>query len=248
MKLVWHILFRSILTCFLALLFLNCKKQDRCFSGLDEFVSQTHEVSKFHRIKMIGRLDVELIPDSVEKIEIIYANNHPNSVEWKIENGILSLEESIPCPNLWKQDPFPKVKVHLNSLDSIEFKSAGLLNNTDSLDLDSLYIDAIDVSGNINLKGNFGKLVVKNHTGSVDYRFSGYSDQIDFYHSGFGEINAADLNARLGVIHSNSTGDTYVSLSETLYYILNDWGDIYVSQKPHVIEWQNTNSGKLIFR
>lgn len=246
MNWAWFIPFRLLALGVLALMAISCKKGDSCFTSPNATSVQTYTINNFDDLYLNGRLDVVLIQDSTNTIEIEYADNLQKSVIITEEINQLHITESIPCPGLGKQTPFPKVYVHFSNLNFIDFKIAGNLSTENLLKLDSLFIDVIDVNGNIQLVINTRKLILKNHTASVDFTFSGKADQIDFYHNGYGTIDASMLDTRLAVISSNSTGQTHLNVSEIMYYNINDWGDIYVSGNPQIVNWGHTGTGKLI--
>ncbi len=83
------------------------------------------------------------------------------------------------------------------------------------------------------------------HLGTGTIQYSGNTRAHTILSSGVGEIKADNLTTKTTEVTSNTTGDTYVNVSEKLIATLNNTGNVYYKGSPEITK-EETGTGRVI--
>lgn len=248
MKWVSHIDFR-ILSLLLVLILAGCSKDDgnACFVGRGDESTVSQSISSFHTILIQDRCNVILVQDSQSLVEVNYGEHLINAISTTVENETLTITENTRCDFFRKTNPLPEIKVHFDQLETILFRNAGKLTNTDTLRLDSLQIDVRDCAGSISLIVNTRRVNVANHTGAADVEIKGKTTSISVYSASYAPVKTNELSANNANVVNNGVSDLYINARDAMYYQIYDQGNIFLSGTTNAVEWNKTGSGNVFF-
>lgn len=234
----------------LIFLTISCKKDQgtACFVGRGEQVTERRVLAPFNKIVIKGRMNVELISDSVTFAEIIYGSNLAPGIKTDIEESTLFLDEKNQCEWLRETFPIPHIKIHYKSLNSIRFEGNDSLFCNDTIIADTFNLDIYYVVGKIRLNVKTNLLSVNNHSGATETNLSGITDILRYYSASNAPQNTAKLDARIADVTSRAYNDIHVFAHEILYYQIYDFGNIYLSGTENAICWKDSGQGALLFR
>jgi hypothetical protein len=243
----WHIVSKLALIALL-MASVSCEKEAaNCLEGRGEQQTEVRDVASFTHLYVEGRINVRMIPDTVDYCVVTYGENGTGGILTEMEGETLSITEINACDWIREIDPLPDVEVHYSSMNSIFSQSAAALTFEEAYRGDSIRIEIQDAAGSLhaNLQCEHVDLVV--HTGATDVTLEGTCATSYIYNSGYGPVHAENLVSRFSTVHNNSTGDTYVRAWERVFIQIYQRGDIYVSGNPEIEFWNTSGEGQ-VFR
>jgi hypothetical protein len=221
-------------------LLVACKKNNT--STKEYFIS-----SDFDTIVLADVFNVELLQDSLNKIEIIGKPNYVNNIRATVDQHTLTLSNENRMRWLYPQTNKILVKVHFNHISRIvanetcyiESKSPivsnelGLilkskLNHADlNIQCSTFYFwNNFPCGGTLNLKGSCQELKLWNYA--------------------LMQVDARALLANIGRIENDSKGDIQLRCLDSLFYKISGEGNIELYGNPaNIYDLGSTGTGKL---
>lgn len=249
MNWVQHTAFNVLIA---GLLFLHgCTGKDapECVSALGEIVTESRELNAFHRIVISGRLNVNMIQDSINKAEVLFGQGLTDGIITKVSDGTLRISEENSCDWIRDQSVNPTIDVHYSNIDEIINRSSANVTFENEHNTGKLSIEVDDVAGSVFLRFNGDSLKVIAHTGATDFTIEGKSHFAYFYNSTYAPLNAQNLTSEIAIPHNNLTGDIIVNATERVSYQIFDSGDIIAFGNPKVVQaWVQEGNGEFILK
>jgi len=208
-------------------------------SGDGKVVSRTRDLPDFSGIKVASGIDVFLTQGENQHVEVEADENLQDWIRTEVEGSVLH----IYTDKYIRLAKTKKVHITCKTVEKIEVSSAGDVTGlspfkTDKLDISmssagdlKLEVEATEINisissaGNVSLKGKTGTL-------SADL-------------SSAGDLNAFDLEARVGDISVSSAGSARVYVTEEASFRSNSAGDIDYKGEPRIKEIQTSSAGSV---
>lgn len=220
-----------ILLLFLA--FTSCKKstERKCIksSGVESTIVLDNITA--NNIVLSDNISLILVPDSMNKVELIGGENLLSFINVFQDNKKLLISNENKCNFLRKEDKI-EVVYHFSSLDSLFLNGFGDVENRDTI-YDDLYIECEESFSTIDLVLNNNKTILIGQVGGIEATFAGFSDDLYMYNSGAGKLNASKLITKKAHGHSQGLGDLFLNATEQLIVELRSRGDFYIYTTPN---------------
>lgn len=193
-------------------LLVSCEKEHRgdCFKSTGEVTREKRVLSGFSNVQIDRRLDVVLIPDTVEYAEVEAGENLLEGIRTTVENGWIYLENRNRC-NWVRSYKIPvTVYLHVKELAHILLYGSGRLSNTGVLRGDSMLVEFRDASGDVMLNVELEMFQTVQHTGASDITVSGTAGRLMIYTASLGYGDYSQLQSGYVYVHSKSSADCRV--------------------------------------
>ena len=241
---------RFYLFVFLFLFSLGCEKaEDRqCMKTAGEESERLVIPPTFNKLKITEHIKVVLVQDTVEKIVLRGGKNLLNFVTIDQSGKRLAIENGNDCSFLRNYEDDIIVEIHASNLRKIAFAGTKKLINSTPLQLDSLWIDAFDGSGIIQLNVQTNFLKLSSDFGYTDFIINGTSDYLLCNLGGSSYANLYNLvvNDSITVV-SNTQRDILVKPAAIkLKAQLNQSGNVLYKGIPSSIFYTRYGKGELI--
>lgn len=237
-----------IVTAFLALAFIGCKKENMgdCFKSVGSQTMQKRDLPAFNRMVVEHNVDVVLVPDTEEFVIVRCGEHLIGLIKTEVNNGELTITNDNKCNWVRKLSTPIKAEVHLKSINRLYFKGSGTITSTDTLRSDNFRLEAYDASGNVDIIVRNGWNEVVQHTGNADLKVSGVAPANTMYSGGNGFIDCKGLITPNSYVRHRGTGNFFVYANTELDVNIELIGDVYYSGSPTTINKYITGTGKLI--
>ncbi len=229
-------------------LFSGCDKErlDDCFRGHGSSKTEVRTTAQFNSIHISGNVIVELIPDTIQLIEVTGGKNFIDQIKTEVSGTRLEIDDNIGCNFVRSYDREYKVKVHFTELRHIEHYAAKDLTCSDTIRSQILDIDKWAGGGDLNLITKTDEVFVRIHAGSGDVKVAGKSRYQYTYQRGFGFMFLSDLLSDELYIDKGGSGDCYVHANNSLSIDFNSEGNLYYSGDPEVNIIRKKRGGSII--
>lgn len=241
---------RLICATLVLFILLSCsKEEDRsCFKSIGTIISKEINFSPIEELVLKSDITYVLFRDTLDKIILKGGKNLLNFVEINQTGKQLSVENNNSCSFLRDYKDDISVEIHFSSLKKIAFGGSKKMINTTPLLLDSLWIDAFDGSGVIQLNVQTNYLKLSSDFGYTDFLINGTSNYLLCYLGGNSYARLYDLavNDSITVV-SNSQRDILVKPAAIrLKAQLNQSGNVLYKGFPSSILYSRYGKGELI--
>lgn len=237
----------SYSTAFLATFFLfACNKENApdIIKSAGEEVTVTRELESFTELIILDEFDVELVYDSIFKVEVTFGKNIVNKVLTDVNNGILTLENGNKFNWVRKMGQRINVKVHCSNMAQIEMVGDGTLLNKDTFYADRIYFEHAGTNDiDLILKSdwatfrcsNVGNLTLKGSCGIL----SGTTEQTSSF-------DGKDFESIDGYFFHYSLSPSYIRAKQVYGLNLFSSGDLYYMQESlRKFDKQEIGSGRV---
>jgi hypothetical protein len=231
-----------------ALLLSTCSKDEGvCISSTGKVITQDRSGQYYRTVEVYDNINLILTQDSVyNKIMVEAGENLINGITTKIDSGKLVLRNTNSCNWLRSFEVPVNVYLTFTKLDTIIFRAAGNITCTNNWTNESVSLDIIEGSGNIDLNINAFKSYVIVRYGTTTINLNGYSQVTTLISYSFGPLHAEDLTSKFTYISSYSSNDLFVYSSVDLEVEIGNIGNVYYTGNPATISTNIHGSGKLI--
>lgn len=241
---------RFICATLVLFILLSCsKEEDRsCFKSIGTVISKEINFTSIEELVLKSDITYVLFRDSLDKIILKGGKNLLNFVTINQAGKQLSIENNNECSFLRDYKDDIVVEIHFSTLKKIAYGGSKKIINTISLQLDSLWIDAFDGSGVIQLNVQTNYLKLSSNFGYTDFLINGTSDYLLCHLGGSSYASLYDLtvNDSLTVV-SNSQRDILVKPAAIrLKAQLNQSGNVLYKGIPSSILYSRYGKGELI--
>jgi hypothetical protein len=208
-------------------------------TGNGKVISQTRNLSEFSGIKVGSGIDVFLTQGVPQNVEVESDENLQEWIRTEIEGTVLHIytDKNIRLAKT------KKVRITCQKIDNIEVSSAGDVTGltpfkTDKLEINmssagdlKFEVEANDVNISISSAGNVS-LKGKTNTLKADL-------------SSAGDLNAYDLEAKVGDVSVSSAGSARVFVTEEASFRSSSAGDINYKGEPKIREIHTSSAGSV---
>ncbi|MER3463491.1 MAG: hypothetical protein C4329_02815 [Chitinophagaceae bacterium] len=220
--------------------FFSCKKGT--FDAGNTVIKE-RVIANVHQIILYDNINLILTQDTVEKLRIEAGENIQNEIATDINGAALTIKNT--SSNQWLQYPAQKINcyVSIKQLRKIDYKSAGNITSTNTLQSDYFQIDS-EGAGDVRLSLNSIKIVANAYQENADLILSGRSDTCYAYCSSRGTIDFRNLQVRRMAVDFGSVRDGYVWATEALHAQIFYKGNLYYKGTP-TVDMQLLHDGRL---
>lgn len=236
------------LTVFLLVLLLSfsCNKENApdIIKSTGEETTVSRNLESFNEVIILDEFDVELVYDSIFKVEVTHGKNLVNKVLTEVNNGVLTLENGNKFNWVRKMGQRVKVKLHCNNIDKFEMVGDGTLTNQDTFYGERIYFEQAgtnDISLLLNCDwatfrcSNVGNLTLKGQCGIL----SGTTEQTSSF-------DGKDFESIDGYFFHYSLSPSYIKAKQVYGLNLYSTGDLFYMQEPlRKFEKQEIGSGRV---
>jgi hypothetical protein len=209
-------------------------------TGNGNAVTQERDIQGFHGISVSTGIDVYITQSDEERVRAETDENLQDVVKTEVKDGILKIYATKNIHGAASK----KVYVDYINLSKIKVSSAGDVKGENTLNTDELEI-GLSSSGDLRLDVNAQKIYV-NISSSGNGNLSGKTDYLKANLSSSGDLNAFDLEAKVGDISVSSAGDAKVFITEEASFSSSSSGDIYYKGDPKINYMRTSSSGSII--
>lgn len=222
------------MTLFVALLFTTtaCTQNWSGGSGIKgqgPNVTQTLDLSSFDGIGLAISANVMIRQGSPQSVKIEAQQNIIDNLKKEVKDGVwkIGFEKNVrECSDI-------KIWVTVPSVDQLSISGSGsIIGEGKFSNLGKLSL-SISGSGDIKLNADSDNLDVA-ISGSGDMELAGTSAKTTMRISGSGNISAFDLSTRTCEVRISGSGDSSLSVSESLDVAIAGSGDVYYKGRPSV--------------
>jgi len=233
----------NIIVLFSIVLFAASCSKDHWIKGEGSNVTNVRSVSGFNAVSLSIDANVEIIRDSVFRIELIGQQNILNVITTSVSGNTLDIDIKRHTA-IRKHNPVT-VRVFMPFLSSVDISGSGDVNCNNQFVSENLNAN-ISGSGNISFSGIINNSVSANVSGSGGISLNGNSSCINAKYtiSGSGNINAEWLKADYVDAHISGSGDQLIYAVKQLNAHISGSGDIDYRGNPGV-SVNISGSGKL---
>ncbi len=234
---------RSIIVLFtISILAVSCSK-DNWIKGQGPEVLNVRTVSGFTGVSLSIDANVEIVRDSVFRIELHGQQNILNVVTTSVSGGVLDIDLK-RFTTIRKHSPIT-IKVFMPNLNAMDISGSGDMNCSSQFTADNLSTH-ISGSGNISFQGNVNNSVTAHISGSGGIQLNSSNTCLNAKYtiSGSGNINAEWLKADHVDAHISGSGDQRIYAVKQLNAHISGSGDILYRGTP-AISVSISGSGKL---
>lgn len=232
------------------LLLSSCKKAENrsCLKFYGDSVEKNVTLGSFHAIEINPNIIVKLIQDSVNFGRIKGGEKVINFVKFNIQDGILKLTNENNCTFLRNPNKKITVELHFVSIDEIVYQGSENVISEGVLFAEYLSIVLKETSGTLDLTVNTVNINVSADPSWANFNLSGVSKTANFGLKGNSYCNIKNLvvQEKLTFI-SRTVSDCFLNgATAHLKCETNGSGNIYYTNSPEIIEWNDYSSGKLL--
>ena len=189
--------------------------------GSGDLVTETRNVTGFHAIEASIPGKMEVLVDSVYKVEVTCEENIIDYLDTKVVNGVLEINFD---RNVYDVDKL-KITVSAPSWDAFELSGSANIDVQHAIDGSNLDLE-ISGSGDIDLfKADFDKFNI-NISGSGNVALNGSGTDMECTVSGSGELEALDCPVKTADINVSGSGDVRLDVSTTLKVNISGSGTV----------------------
>ena len=210
---------KILYTLVFAIALFSCKKAgDRsCWKGSGDTESLTIALGDFHTLVVKPKVQVTLVPDTVNYLEIDGFENLNNQLTYEIVNGELTLVNSNKCDFLrsYKKKAIP-VKVHFREMDFLDFHGTEPLYTQGVITGNKFDFQCIDGAGTVHLNVDVTNFSAVQGNGFGNYIVSGQCVSAKHILANNGYCDALNLSVseNLNVVN-RSQADGKFNISNT---------------------------------
>lgn len=240
------ILMKLFLNISILLILLAACKKDACMKSRGDTVEISNSFEQIRVITVHDHIFLNLFPSDRNEVVVRAGENLQAFIKVNNEQGRLEFRDNNRCN--WLRSFKENIEVDIyfsDGLDSLINFSSADIQLMDTL-RNNLVYEAFGATGDAHLLIHSDSIQVFAETGPHDVYLYGQVDYSYFYHSGFGNIHAYELESVIQHSNNSSTGDFYVRATELLIAEVRSLGNIYYKGQPQEIKSTIEGKGDLI--
>lgn len=219
-----------------------------------DFTKSTGKIVRIER-PLEGTFDTLVFNDNIN-VEITIGNEYKLELEGG-ENLLPGIETSVKDSTItfsnknrfnWVRSYKPEINAYLTLpfISQMRYKSVGTITNTGTIMQPYLDILGLGGSGYINLTLNVNQLKVALVSGAIDADLKGNAGAFYAFNDGMGVFRCYELNTGFLYITNKAANNCYVTATNTIEYIIEGVGDIYLKGNPPNISGTASGGGELV--
>jgi len=235
------------LTFFLLLIISGCGKTGiDCMTNTGEIIQEKRSVDEFDSIVLINNVNLFISKDSISKVVVEAGKNLLPNIITKVENKQLTVGNENKCN--WIRSYNKPINVYISTpyLYKIFYNSSGNITSLNTLEFDSLKLEALGGCGTIELDIDIFQGYFYLHMGTSDIHLKGSCGIASIYSGDFGLLDARELRSGFVFIASRSSNDCYVYVNQGLNATIESIGNIYYYGSPKEITTIINGAGSVI--
>ena len=236
---------KSILIIFLLFL-LSC---DNTLFNEGDIITKNIEISDFKEIHVNDIFEINLIQDTVCKIEVIAGSNLIPNLEFKVdEDKKLSINDN--NTSRWSRD-YDKIELNI-SVDTLWFlrlNSSSKIVSQNTLITPELRIMSITDYSEIDIKLKCDNCyIVNSETSGGIINLNGETNSFTVWARASLQINAEKFMANYVTVKTESIGDCYINVNKELSVEVFRSGYVYYIGDPYKIEYINEEAKEQLIK
>lgn len=232
-----------IITAFFGLSLISCAQEG--VRGNGQIINETRNLSKnFNAVESAGAFDV-VINDAPQdgKIKLEGESNILDKIEIEVQENTLVIQHKKGF-NFFTTSRPVRIIFNAQNLKSLGLSGSGTITANGVQKVDN-FSAAISGSGDIDVKVS-AQNVNAAISGSGNISLEGNTNRFKVGISGSGDINAFGLKTQDAEISVSGSGDTKLTVNESLTASVAGSGDIHYKGKPNKIKASSGGSGDVI--
>ena len=208
-------------------------------TGNGDVITEERQVSNFDGIKVSCGIDVYITQGDREYLEVQADENLLDIIKTEVENNMLKVytDKNISVAKS------KKVYLTYVNLNKIVISSAGDVKAENTLNTDKLDI-RLSSAGDLRLDVVADEIYI-NVSSSGNAKLSGKTNYLKAGLSSAGDLNAFDLEAKVGDINVSSAGDAKVFITEEASFSSSSAGDIIYKGDPNIKHVSTSSAGSI---
>jgi hypothetical protein len=191
-------------------------------------------------------IDLELHSSNTNSISVEAGENLLNEINTSVVDSVLIIENNNRCNWVRSYDSPLKAYLNFSRLDTIQYRSIGNINSTDTVFAVELVINVWEGAGEISFLINSKLLFCNIHYGTADIKMKGITQVSFIYSASFGLIDNRGLTASQVYLNSKSSNDVYLRAKNRLEVTIENIGNVYYIGDPNQIKLNQIGTGELI--
>lgn len=241
----WNIS-KTFFLIFLPVVFLlSCEENG--FLDAGEEITGIKELKDFNTVHVNDIFELELVQDTINKIEITAGEHLIDQISTKVSDTTLSIDnENIMR---WSRGYEPvKLRLHLKNLRKLRLNAPCNVSTANTINNYKIDVWNIAEAGTIMMQiETVVFYFVNSSTSTGDFHFSGSTRIAGCWIRGSGHYNSMDLRSEFSNIHQSSIADAYVYSGNTLNVWIDSEANLYYTGEPDsVILEEDTPPEQLI--
>ncbi|MBD98682.1 MAG: hypothetical protein CMO34_02480 [Verrucomicrobia bacterium] len=219
-----------------------------CRTHEEDRIISVYPLDEFHTVQFNSSFDILLMEDSVFAIEIDAPESVFKHIDFKIEEGILSLTNTKRLKWTAPKNSSTKLLVRSKPLKLVEVNESCNIKNLNPITSEEFGLVLGSKANNADLMLNCNTFYYWNNFPSGGrLKLSGNSKTLKLWNTAIMSVDARELLCEFALVENSSQGNCVVNVSRQLEYKIENVGDIHLYGKPDIIESKgSTASGKLI--
>jgi hypothetical protein len=241
------IIFQTFL--FISLILLSsCEKENMfdLFKSTGDIVTEKRELNNFSGIDLFDKINLFLVQDTINYLTIEAGENLMKSIDTKVENGILKLENNNRCNFVRSYNKKINITVHYFNLRNINYFGAGTIKTVNQMESTFFELAQYDGSGNSEFLLQVDTVRWISHTGPGNCVFNGNCKNAYFYASGQSILHAENLIGLNTSVNSAGSGDFYIHAENSINAEIYSIGNVYYNGNPFSTNRSGKGRGELI--
>ncbi len=241
----WNIS-KTFFLIFLPMVFLlSCEENGFLDAGKEITISR--ELNDFNTVYVDDIFELELLQDTINKIEITTGEHLIDQIRTSISDTILSIDNTNHMR--WSREyEGVKLRLHLKTLRKLRLNAP--CDVTTANTISSYKIDVWNIANAGTIEMQVETVVfyfVNSSTSTGDFYFSGTTRIAGSWIRGSGHYNSMNLISELTNIHHSSIADAYVYSGDELNVWIDSKAKLYYTGEPDtVILEKNTRPEQLV--
>lgn len=222
------------------------KKEGVCIKSAGKDSVKEIPLDFFNKLEVYDKIDVEIYRSKESKAVLYSGANIIDGIGFSINNNTLILEDNNRCHWLRNLKQKPKVKLYLDSLESLIFMGAGNLTCYDTIPSKVLYIEAWEGSGDIQYITNSQNLYLKSHTGISHFNVKGSCDFLFLFNSTYAQFKTKGLISNETHVSASGNGDMEIFANTKISIDQTGYSTIYYNASVQELNILNEGVGEII--
>jgi len=235
------------LSFFLLLFMSGCGKTGiDCLTNTGVITWEERSVNEFDSIEVNNNVNLFISKDSISKVVVEAGKNILPDIITTVENKQLIIRNENTCN--WVRSYNKPINVYISTpyLYKIYYNSSGNITSLNTLEFDSLKLEAWGGCGTIELDIDIFQGYFYLQLGTSDIHLKGSCGVASMYSGDFGLLDARELRCGFVFIASRSSNDCYVKVNQGLNATIESIGNIYYYGSPEEITTTINGAGSVI--
>lgn len=219
---------KAYLLAIIAIVFVSCSSErNDCLKSTGKVRTERRDLSAFTELVLERRLNVIIVEDSLSYVEVEAGENLLGEIITEVEGNSLRIGNRNTC-NFMRSFKIPvNIRVHAPGLRWITMLGTSYLSSETVLRNDSITLEFIDSSSDVELSVDNIYMNVVQHTGASDVIINGKTFHLDVYMSGLAYADYSRLSADYAYVYSKSSAACSVFTTGSMHLKNEGDGTIY---------------------